>query len=294
MTRARGRYPRHRVPPRVAPRTDGKCDVQRRQAVLLSFAAASVILALLTVFALELANTQAKSRDDVGARVHERAVLAAALIDSLFEAVGQQAPADARKYGAPVVSDDCMEANRRTSRTSCCSTRPSACSRSPKASRRRPAPAWRTPPRWRSCAPAQPYGLGNVLPYGKDGVVNLAVALDTPVGQAHPRDRLRSRPRSARSSAASCARSPASRARATTSLDGRRARPRLDRSRRARPATVFGDPAEVEVLARPAARRTASYFDQARITRSTWRVVLPPPRAAVRERLGPAQVGAVD
>ena len=50
------------------------------------------MLALLTVFAIELSNTQAKSKRDVTTRVHERAVLAAALIDSLFQTAGQQIP----------------------------------------------------------------------------------------------------------------------------------------------------------------------------------------------------------
>ncbi|HEY2160614.1 MAG TPA: hypothetical protein VGH24_04860, partial [Solirubrobacteraceae bacterium] len=63
-----------------------------------------MVLALLTVFAIELSNTQAKSKQDVEARVHERAVLAAALINSLFQTVAGQIPEDQRTYGGRTVA----------------------------------------------------------------------------------------------------------------------------------------------------------------------------------------------
>ena len=65
-------------------------------------AAGLVTLGLLTVFGIVLSDTEAKSKRDVEARVHERAVLAAALIDSLFQSVGQQIPQDEARYGGPV------------------------------------------------------------------------------------------------------------------------------------------------------------------------------------------------
>ena len=63
--------------------------MKRRDAILALFAAV-LLLALLTVFAIELSNTQAKSKRDVQARVHERGMLAAALVDGLFQTVQQQ------------------------------------------------------------------------------------------------------------------------------------------------------------------------------------------------------------
>ena len=67
----------------------GECGCERkREAVLALFAAVFVVLSL-TVFAIELSDTQAKSKNDVKSRVHERAALAAALIDSLFQSVQQ-------------------------------------------------------------------------------------------------------------------------------------------------------------------------------------------------------------
>jgi hypothetical protein len=83
--------------------------LKRREAILALGAATAVILALLAVFAIELANTQAKSKRDVTARVHERAVLAAALIDSLFQSVQQGIPQDTRTYGTRTVSAQTMD-----------------------------------------------------------------------------------------------------------------------------------------------------------------------------------------
>src|SRR5437763_16115150 len=88
--------------------------MKRREAIFALVAAGLVVLSLLAVFAIELSNTQAKSKSDVKARVHERAVLAAALIDSLFGTVGQQIPQDEHLYGARVVSAATMNRNRAT------------------------------------------------------------------------------------------------------------------------------------------------------------------------------------
>lgn len=85
--------------------------VARRRAVGVLVGAGVVILALLTVFAIELSSTQAESRSRVTDRVHERSVLAGALIDSLFQSVAQQLPQYRLKYGGRVVSDRTMDAN---------------------------------------------------------------------------------------------------------------------------------------------------------------------------------------
>src|SRR5207248_289547 len=59
--------------------------VKRRESMLALVLGVLVVLGALTLFASELSDTQAKSKADVKARVHERGVLAAALIDSLFQ-----------------------------------------------------------------------------------------------------------------------------------------------------------------------------------------------------------------
>jgi hypothetical protein len=74
--------------------------------------AAGLVLALLTVFAIVLADTQAKSKRDVEARVHERAVLAAALIESLVATVRQQEAAYGVKFGGRAVSTKALNVAR--------------------------------------------------------------------------------------------------------------------------------------------------------------------------------------
>ncbi|MFZ0041680.1 MAG: hypothetical protein WAK93_10260, partial [Solirubrobacteraceae bacterium] len=79
--------------------------MRRREAVAGLVIGAMVVLALLTVFAIELSDNQAKSKQDIENRVHERSVLAGALIDSLFQSSSRTAAAaDAKLYGTPTVS----------------------------------------------------------------------------------------------------------------------------------------------------------------------------------------------
>src|ERR1700751_5565295 len=87
---------------------------KRRDAAVILIAGALMLMGLLAVFAIELSNTQAKSKADVKTRVHERGVLAAALIDSLFQTGGQQIPTDQQKFGGRVVTSAAMNAARQT------------------------------------------------------------------------------------------------------------------------------------------------------------------------------------
>ena len=64
--------------------------MKRREAVAGLIVGALVVLALMAVFAVELSDNQAKSKQDIESRVHERSVLAAALIDSLFQSVSSR------------------------------------------------------------------------------------------------------------------------------------------------------------------------------------------------------------
>ena len=74
--------------------------MKRRDVVAVMVTGVVVVLGLLTVFAIEITNTQAKSKADVENRVHERSVLAAALIDSLFQTSAVSSiPVDTRLYG---------------------------------------------------------------------------------------------------------------------------------------------------------------------------------------------------
>jgi signal transduction histidine kinase len=156
--------------------------VKRRDAILAVFAAV-ILLGLLTVFAIELSNTQAKSKRDVEARVHERGVLAAALVDSLFQTVSQQIPQDAKLYGTATVSTKLLDRqagqNTYVAVLDGSGRHVIAASRgfTPRAhadlSRSAALGLVRT---------GHPYGLGDLLPYGKTGVINLAVIFPTKFG----------------------------------------------------------------------------------------------------------------
>jgi signal transduction histidine kinase len=157
--------------------------VKRRDAGLALFAA-MVLLGLLTVFAIELSNTQAKSKADVQSRVHERAVLAAALVDSIFQTVQQQVPQDARLYGTATVSNQTMDAHAQQNTYQALldagGDHVLAASRgfAPQARANLPNSAALALVR-----AGHPYGLGDLIPYGKTGVINLAVAFPTQFGK---------------------------------------------------------------------------------------------------------------
>ncbi len=242
---------------------------------MLLVVAALVTLGLLTVFAIELSNTQAKSKNDVKARVHERAVLAAALVDSLFQTVLQQIPQDQAKYGTRVVSSATMDAARQQNdylalldgrgRVLAASGGFTARARSDLSI---------------SAALAllrggHPYGLGNLLPYGRTGVVNLAVAFPTRYGRRvlvsgisplvlglFLNGELR--------------RIPGVKGAHNYILDGNQTVMASNN-----PATPvgyrFGQPAQVQALGHGSGDRKGHYYDQVQISNSTWRVLLAAP-----------------
>jgi signal transduction histidine kinase len=243
--------------------------------VLLSATAAFVVLALLTVFALELSNTQAKSKRDVTARVHERAVLAAALIDSLFQSVGQQIPVNSQKYGARTVPDRRMDAERMQSAYIALldsSRHVLAKSRgfTPQARANLAGSAALAPIR-----AGQIYGLGDLESYGKTGVINLAVAFPTRFGQ---RILLTGFSPSTLNTfiAGELRKIPGVKGAHNYLIDGRHAviastNPAI------RVGHVFNTPAQVKALARPSGEAKDHYYDQVRLLNSTWRVVLTAP-----------------
>ena len=116
-------------------------------------------------------------------RVHERGVLAAALVDGLFQTVQQQVPQDAQDLRGP---DGLERSDGRTQASGTptwrCSTLRATCS----------PPRGGFTPQARADLPrsaalaliraGHPYGLGDLLPYGKAGVINFAVAFPTRFG----------------------------------------------------------------------------------------------------------------
>ncbi len=156
--------------------------MNRREGILALFAAV-LLLALLSVFAIELSNTQAKSKSDVESRVHERGVLAAALVDGLFQTVTSQVPQDSKIYGTRTVSNRAMDA--RVQRNTYLALLDGSGHQVLAASRGFTAQARADLPRSAALAlirSGHPYGLGDLLPYGKTGVINFAVVFPTRFG----------------------------------------------------------------------------------------------------------------
>ncbi len=158
--------------------------MKRRDAFLALFGATLVVLALLTVFAIELSNTQAKSKMDVESRVHERAVLAGALIDSLFASVTQQLPQDERTFGGPTVSPatvNRVNAQKHNAYTVVLDStgRILAASRGFNRQARSDLAGSSALALVRA---GHPYGLGDLQPYGSSGALELAIRIPTLFG----------------------------------------------------------------------------------------------------------------
>ncbi len=233
------------------------------------------VLALLTVFAIELSNTQAKSKQDVISRVHERAVLAAALIDSLFQSVQQQIPQDTAKYGARVVPNRLLDAQAQGSDYAALlnkSGKVIASSRGFNAQARADLS--------HSVALAlvrrgDPYGVGNVLPYGKAGVVNLATAFPTRYGA---RTLITGFPPQTLSLllGGELRKIPGVAGAHNYLLDGRDTV--LASTNPAIPAGYrFTSPGQVGALSHSSGNRNGHYYEQTPLVNSSWRIVLAAP-----------------
>ena len=150
---------------------------------------ACVVLALLTVFSIELSDTQAKSKSGIEVEVHQRAQLAEALIASLFQTVQQPVPQDTQTYGAPSVSNQTMnkqEGPEGVSRVVGSDGAVLASSSGFTAQARAELPKSAALGLVRS---GHPYGLGNLSPYGHDRHDRLRGALPHALGHPGPRHR---------------------------------------------------------------------------------------------------------
>jgi signal transduction histidine kinase len=262
--------------------TDGRRHFSRQQRVLGLACAAILLLALLAAFSVELSNTQAKSKQDVQARVHERAVLAAALIDSLFQAVQQQAPQYKREYGARVVTAATMNRNLRVMNRNLQQTAylllldPSrhviAHTGGVSEGTLR---ALTSSAALRLITPQRPYGLGDLVTPGPNGVIEFAVAFTSKFG---PRILLTGSRVGALSQflGGELARIPGVKGAHNYILDGRNRV--LASNNPATPAgSAFTDPVSQKALSRPSGDVKGHYFNQVHLTNSTWRVLLAAP-----------------
>lgn len=154
---------------------------RRATALLLTFGA--VVIALLVVFAIELSNSQADSKAGVEARVHERALLAGDLVDSLFTTVKEGTPANSPVFGGRTVSVAALDkavannaylAVMRPHGGVIAST-PGYTSQARAALQRSGAV--------KLVQEGDPYGLGDMSGSGKSSVIEFAIGLRTEYGR---------------------------------------------------------------------------------------------------------------
>jgi signal transduction histidine kinase len=157
--------------------------MRHTKAGMVIVVAACVVLALLTVFAIELSDTQAKSKSGIELEVHQRAVLAGALINSLFQTVQQQVPQDSKTYGTATVSDQSLDTAQGKQNGFTALLGPNgdvlAASSGFTAQARTELKSSAALALVRS---GHPYGLGNFTPYGTTGVIDFAVPFPTAYG----------------------------------------------------------------------------------------------------------------
>src|SRR5436309_9470782 len=248
---------------------------KRRGTFVVLAVATLATLALLTVFAIELSNTQAKSKNDVKNRVHERAVLATALIDSLFQTVLQQIPQDEARYGGRVVSAGTMTAGRQQNEYLTLLDRRGrviAASQGFTAQARKDLSISAALALVRS---GHPYALGNLLPYGRTGVVNFAVVFPTRYGQRILLSGISPLVLGSFLSG-ELRRIPGVKGAHNYVLDGDNTV--LASTNAGAPVGArFDTPAQIQALSHPSGDTNGRYYDQVPVSNSTWRLVLSAP-----------------
>jgi signal transduction histidine kinase len=157
--------------------------MKRREGIAVLIAGAMIVLGLMTVFAVELSDNQSKSRHDIQTRVHERAVLAGALLGSLFQTSAHSTLVqDTRLYGTPTVADSLLEKNRRTNDYLVLVDKAGNVLAHSQGFTAQARSDLSISESLRLLRAGAPWALGNVLPYGATGVVNYGVALPTRSG----------------------------------------------------------------------------------------------------------------
>jgi signal transduction histidine kinase len=254
--------------------------MKRREAVAALFAGASIVLALLAVFAVELTDNQDRSRSDVEAEAHQRAVLVAGLIDSVFAATSIPNPQLLTEYRMRTVSDQTLERNRGTNeylallgprgQVLAASDGLDAQARADIAAGAGGAASW--------VRAGHAWALGNVRPYKSSGVIDFATAINTRWGRRILIFGIASGQLSAFATR-ELTKVPDPRGAHHYLLDGNDVVIASTNPRRP-PGYHFHTPAQIAVLTHPSGTVHHRYFDQVPLANTTWRVLLSAPESA--------------
>jgi signal transduction histidine kinase len=244
---------------------------------MLLSAAGFVVLALLTVFAIELSNTQAKSKRDVESRIHERAVLAGALIDGLFATVTQSSAQDTKTYGGATISQQALDqAGANGGYVAVLDANGTVIAASKSFSSQARANIARSSA-LKLVRSRHPYGLGNLLPFGKTGALDFAVPFPTQSGVGERILLTGFAPNTLGSLfAGDLAKIPGVKGSRNYVLDGDNTV--LASTNPARPVGfVFRSASQVAALNHNSGDRGGFYYDQVPLENSTWRILLASP-----------------
>lgn len=249
--------------------------MRSKRAGLVAIVGACIVLALLVVFALELSDTQTRNRNEVRQQVHDRAVLASALINSLFQTVQQQLPQDAQAYGGQSVSNQLLDANAAQNLYLVLLDARGELLASSKGFDTRSLSALRSSAALGLVDSGRAYGLGDYLPYKQTGVIDLAVSFETGFGK-----------RTLVTGFAPGALStfidtelrniPGVNGSANYLLDGNDV-VLASTNPAAKVGSVIKAAGAIAALKHTAGDSNGTYFDQAKLQNSTWRVVLSSP-----------------
>jgi signal transduction histidine kinase len=249
--------------------------MRRREAVAALVAGAMIVLALLTVFAIELSDNQAKSKQDIENRVHERSVLAAALIDSLFQTSAKTTAASGRIYGTPTVSRAVMDKAQGRNAYAVLLTPDANVVAASTGFTAQARSDLRVSETLKLLRAGHPWALGNVLPFGKTGIINYGLAIPTASGTRYL---LTGFEPAALSGflGADLHQIPGVKGSHNYVLDGRGVV--ISSTYAARPTGyVFHTPAQLDVLGHTHGDVTGHYFDQVVLPNTSWRIVLAAP-----------------
>jgi signal transduction histidine kinase len=155
--------------------------MKRREAIAALVASATLILALLAVFAVDLSNNQSQSRTNIESQAHQNAVLVAGLIDSVFGAVSQPNPQLLAEYRMKHVRRRALERNRGSNEyVALLNVRGHVLAASRGFTLQARADLMPGAPGVvRMVQDGLPWALGDVLPYRHTGVVNFATRVQT-------------------------------------------------------------------------------------------------------------------
>ncbi len=156
--------------------------MREKQRIASLLAGAIILLAVLAVLAIEITDSQSKSRRSLETQAHQRAQLVGGLLDTVFQSMSQPAPGLLAQYGRSRVPDSALQGDRGNNyfvallasdgrvlaHSSGFSSQAAATLAEPGAvTRVQHGSAW---------------FLGNASPYGSTGVIDFAARLHTRAG----------------------------------------------------------------------------------------------------------------